>query len=96
MAPSAGRLSSGITSTSGSLDMITPAAWTPHWRLRPSIPIAVSTTRFTSLSSSYSDRNSPPSPNRLWPESKISLSGTSLPITAAGMALVIRSPMANG
>ena len=34
----------GMTSMSGSLLMMTPAACTPHWRLRPSSPLAVSTT----------------------------------------------------
>ena len=47
-----GRLSIGMTSISGSLDMITPAACTPHCRLRPSMPIAVSTTVLTSGSAS--------------------------------------------
>ena len=96
IAPSESRLITGMTSCSGALDMITPAAWTPHCRLRPSIPIAVSTTVFTSGSASYNVRNSPPSPYRSCSLSKSSLRGTSLPITAGGMALVIRSPIAKG
>jgi hypothetical protein len=42
----------GITSSSGSLDMMTPAACTPHCRFSPSMPIAVSTTVLTSGSAS--------------------------------------------
>ncbi len=42
MAPSDSRRWIGMTSISGTADMITPAAWTPHWRLRPSSPRAVS------------------------------------------------------
>ena len=56
-APSSARRCTGITSTSGSDDKITPAACTPVPRIRPSIPRAVSTTFLTSASSSYSPRN---------------------------------------
>ena len=43
-----------MTSSSGSRHRITPAACTPHCRFRPSSPRAVSTTRLTSGSVSYS------------------------------------------
>ena len=47
MAPSASRRWIGMTSISGCLDMITPAACTPHCRLRPSRSWAVSTISLT-------------------------------------------------
>jgi hypothetical protein len=47
-APSCSRFMIGMMSSSGSLDMITPAACTPHCRFRPSSPAAVSTTVRTS------------------------------------------------
>src|SRR5665647_2730983 len=42
--PSCSRRMIGIRSISGSLDMMTPAACTPHWRFNPSRPNAVLTT----------------------------------------------------
>jgi hypothetical protein len=48
----------GIMSIKGSLDMITPAACTPHCRLRPSNPRAVSMISLTWESASYSARTS--------------------------------------
>ena len=86
----------GMMSIRGSLDMITPAACTPHCRFRPSRSFAVSTTVLTSASDSYSARNSPPSPYRLSVASNSLTSDTSLPITGAGIALVIFSPTPNG
>ncbi len=80
----------------GSADMITPAACTPVCRIRPSMPRAVSITFLTSGSVSYSVRISPASLYRLWSVSKMPDSGMSLPITAGGIALVIRSPTAYG
>ena len=58
IAPSCSRFWIGSTSISGSRDRITPAACTPHCRLSPSRPLAVSTTFCTSGSVSYSARNS--------------------------------------
>ena len=52
IAPSASRRWIGMTSISGVLDMITPAACTPHWRLRPSSPRAVSMISLTCGSTS--------------------------------------------
>src|SRR5699024_12141302 len=40
--PSWNRRMIGITSMMGSEDMMTPAAWTPHWHFSPSRPFAVS------------------------------------------------------
>jgi hypothetical protein len=96
IAPSCSRRWIGMTSSSGSRDRITPAACTPHCRLRPSSPRAVSTTRLASGSDSYSARNSAASRQRGCDSSKIPCSGTSLPITGGGIALVIRSPVENG
>ena len=96
IAPSCGRIMVGMMSSRGSEDMITPAACTPHCRLRPSRPLAVSTTFLTSGSELNSARNSPPSEYRSWLGSKILLSGTSLPCTGGGITLVMRSPTANG
>src|SRR6476469_16057 len=56
--PSCRRRMIGMTSTSGSLDMMTPAAWTPHWRFRPSRPSAVATTSCAWGSSSWTTRKS--------------------------------------
>ena len=58
MAPSCGRFMIGMMSSSGSLDMMTPAACTPHWRLRFSRPRAVSSTRWASGSAATTCRNS--------------------------------------
>ena len=96
IAPSCSRRMIGMMSISGSEDMITPAACTPHCRFRPSRSLALSTTVLTSGSAAYSARNSAPSPYRLSSGSKILASGTSLPITGAGIALVIFSPTPNG
>ena len=93
-APSAGLVQTGMWSVSGSADMITPAACTPGWRISPSIPRAVSMICLISASDSYRERSSPASLYRGWPSSKIPDSGMSLPITAGGNALVIRSPSA--
>ena len=88
----------GMTSISGSLDMMTPAACTPHWRFRPSSPSAVSTTSWQRRVSSCDQvaelaalavalgRSG----------SKMPASGMSLPMTAGGIALVSCSPIANG
>jgi hypothetical protein len=81
---------------SGSLLMITPAACTPHWRFRFSSPRAVSTTRLTSGSDSYSWRNSPASEYRSLFLSKTPVSEIYFPNTDGGMALVTRSPSAYG
>ncbi len=59
--PSVCRTQIGAWSTIGSLDMITPAACTPICRTRPSTPLAVSMTFFTSGSFSYIARISPAS-----------------------------------
>ncbi len=48
--PSCSRRMIGMMSMSGSLDMITPAACTPHWRFRFSMPRAVSKTFCASAS----------------------------------------------
>ena len=96
MAPSFSRRWIGSTSASRSEDKITPAACTPVPRVSPSMPRAVSSTRLTSASSSYSARSSPASLYRSCDGSKIPASGISLPITAAGNSLVIRSPSAYG
>ena len=95
-APSASRFHTGTWSMIGSLLMITPAACTPAWRISPSRPFAVSSTWRTSASASYRARISPASPYRAWVGSKTPDSGTSLPMTAGGNALVIRSPRAYG
>ena len=95
-APSASRFHTGTWSMIGSLLMITPAACTPAWRISPSSPRAVSMTCRTSASASYRARISPASPYRGCASSKIPDSGMSLPITAGGNALVIRSPSAYG
>ena len=52
IAPSASRRWIGMTSISGFDDMITPAACTPHCRLRPSSPRAVSMISLTWASDS--------------------------------------------
>ena len=96
MAPSCSRFMIGIVSMSGTLDMITAQACTPHCLLRPSSPLARSTADFTSASESYSARNWVPSEYRASAGSKIFASGTSLPISGGGIALVIRSPTENG
>ena len=96
IAPSCSRFMIGIRSSSGAEDMMTPAACTPHCRLRPSSPRAVSTTLRTSGSVSTRVRNSPPSVYRASDGSKILDSGTSLPITGGGITLVMRSPTENG
>jgi hypothetical protein len=96
MAPSSSRRWMGSTSASGSDDRITPAACTPVPRVSPSMPRAVSRIRLTSGSSSYRARSSPASLYRSWAGSKIPDSGISLPMTAAGNTLVIRSPIAYG
>ena len=51
----------GMTSMMGSEDMMTPAACTPHWRFRPSMPSAVSKTLAASGSVAISWRKSPAS-----------------------------------
>ncbi len=76
--------------------MITPAACTPHCRFSPSMPRAVSTTRWASGSASCTARNSAASAYRSCFGSKIPDSGMSLPMTAGGIALVSFSPIANG
>ena len=60
------------------------------------MPLALSMTCLISASASYSWRSSPASLYRGWLGSKIPDSGMSLPITAGGNALVIRSPSAYG
>jgi hypothetical protein len=95
IAPSCSRFMIGMTSISGSLDMMTPAACTPHCRLRPSSPLAVSTTSHVGVGL-VELRNSPGLAVALVLGSKIPDSGMSLPMTAAGIALVSRSPMAKG
>ena len=96
IAPSSSRFMMGSTSSSGSADMITPAACTPHWRLRFSIPFAVSKTRAASPSVSMRARMSAASLYRsaslLW----MSPSGMSLPMTGGGIALVSFSPTEYG
>ena len=62
IAPSWSLRQTGKTLINSSLHKITPAACTPGWRFRPSMPRAVSTTARTSASSSYKSRNSPASP----------------------------------
>ena len=81
---------------SGSLDMMTPAACTPHWRFRFSRPSAVSKTVFASASVSMRARMSPASLKRGWAVSRMPDSGMSLPMMAGGIALVSFSPMPNG
>ena len=86
----------GMMSISGSLDMMTPAACTPHWRFRPSMPLASSTTRCASGSAAWTWRNSSASLYRLSAGSKMPVSEMSLPMIAGGIALVSFSPIANG
>ncbi|MDF2573471.1 MAG: hypothetical protein K0S05_383 [Agromyces sp.] len=81
---------------SGSLDMMTPAACTPHWRFRFSSPSAVSKTVFASASVSMRARMSPASLYRGCCGSTMPESGMSLPMIAGGIALVSFSPMPNG
>ena len=102
-APSSSRRMIGITSISGSADMITPAAWTPHWRLRFSRPRASSKIFAESESLSNASRNSAAS---LYLEvcsaclsagfSTSSPNEISLPSTMPGMSLVSFSPAAYG
>ncbi len=61
IAPSSSRFMIGSTSSSGSADRMTPAACTPHWRFRFSMPIAVSKTLAASGSVSMTARKSLPS-----------------------------------
>src|SRR5699024_1058599 len=84
--PSEGRRIIGTMSTRGWLDMITAQACTPQPRVRPSTPLAISTTFCTSGSSSWMRRNSPASAYRLSSGSKIPLTEMSLAITAGGRA----------
>lgn len=86
----------GMMSMSGSLDMMTPAACTPHWRFRPSMPLASSTTRCASGSAAWICRNSSASLYRLSSGLKMPVREMSLPMIAGGMALVSFSPIANG
>ena len=52
----------GMTSITGTEDMITPAACTPHCRFRPSRPLAVSKTSFATGSVAISSRKGAASP----------------------------------
>ena len=95
--PSCSRRMIGMMSMSGSLDMITPAACTPHCRLRFSMPRAVSKTFAASASAPMRARRSAASldsaPRSL---SITSVSGMSLPMIGGGNALVSFSPTENG
>jgi hypothetical protein len=85
IAPSASRFMIGTCSTSGSREITTAAACTPHWRRSPSRPAAVSSTWRASGSLSRAARSSAESLNA-------SLRERSLPSTGGGMALARSSP----
>ncbi len=90
------RSSNGDVLLIGSLPMMVAQACTPVWRIRPSMPIASSVTRFASGSELYSSRNSRASAYRFDVGSKMSCRGMSLPpVCAGGSALVMRSPTEN-
>ena len=82
----------GSTSRSGSADMMTPAACTPHCRFMFSMPRAVSNTLAASASVSSTARKSAPSLYRSASRSTRSFSDMSLPMIAGGIALVSFSP----
>ena len=52
----------GMMSVNVAEDMMTAQAWTPHWRVMPSSPLASSTIFWASGSSAWSLRNSSASP----------------------------------
>ena len=95
--PDSGLRCTGRYVVSGSLVITTAAAWMPSERLRPSSPLATSTTFLTSASVSYIARSSDAA---LYPSAYLStcskqyFSGVSRPITSGGMALAILSPTA--
>ena len=97
--PASGLRCTGRYVVSGSLVMTTAAAWMPSLRLRPSRPLATSTTRLTSGSAWYMARSSVAALNPsvyFGFSSKQYLSGVSRPITSGGMALAILSPTPYG